>query len=378
MAFVKKTTRAWCSPERYIQGPGELRNIELYSRKLGRRVVAIIDEFFFESLTKELTSIFSDTESEIATIVYNTEVTEQTIVSTAKEAKAHMPDVIIGIGGGKAIDVAKAVAYDLGLPVMIVPTLASTDAPTSSLSVIYDENGTHCGERFYEESPKILIVDSEIIAQAPVRFLISGMGDALATLIEAKANRNSDSPNLVYFKDGGFRRTIAGTYIAQACYKTLLAKGKMAKIAAEQRVVTEALEDIIETNILLSGLGFENNNTAGAHSVADGLTAVPGAASKSMHGEKVAFGTICQLIVENAPTETINEVLGFCFEVGLPITLEDLYVANTDENIALIAEASMHSNWKNEPFVVNKEMVAAAIKAADALGRAYKAASSKN
>lgn len=374
MGSVKKTTRAWCSPGRYIQGPGEISNIELYSSKLGKSVVAIIDIFFFESLTKKLADIYRDTESEIATIVYQTEVTEQLISCTADEAKAYSPDVIVGIGGGKAIDVAKAVAYELGLPMMIVPTVASTDAPTSSLSVIYDENGVHCGERFYEQGPKILIVDSEIIAKAPARFLISGMGDALATLIEAKANKNSDSPNLVFFKDGGFRRTIAGTSIAQACYDTLMEKGAMAKIAAEQHVVTEALEDIIETNVLLSGLGFENNNTAGAHSIADGLTAVPVVSSKSMHGEKVAFGTICQLVVENAPAETLSEVVGFCFDVGLPITLEDLYIENTDENLELIAEASMHSNWGNEPFVVNVDMVTAAIKVADAMGKIYKGA----
>lgn len=372
MASVKKTTRAWCSPERYIQGPGELQNIELYSRKLGKGTVAVIDIYLFESLTKKLVDIYKDTDSTIATIPYNTEVTEQTITCAAEKAKAYLPDVIIGIGGGKTIDVAKAVAYELGLPTVIVPTVAATDAPTSSLSVIYNEKGVHCGERFYENSPRIVLVDSEIIAQAPVRFLISGMGDALATLIEATANKNSDSPNLVYYKDGGFRRTIAGSYIAQACYDTLLAKGVMAKIAAEQHVVTDALEDIIETNVLLSGLGFENNNTAGAHSVADGLTAVPEVSTKSMHGEKVAFGTICQLLVENAPRETIDEVMGFCFEVGLPITLEDLLIENSDENIALIAEASMHSNWGNEPFVVNSHMVFAAIKTADALGRAYK------
>lgn len=374
MGRVTKTTRGWCSPERYIQGPGEINNIERYSRKLGKSVVAIIDTFLYESLTKKLTEIYRDTESQVATITFQAEVTEQEIAGAADKAKAYSSDVIIGIGGGKSIDVAKAVAYELGIPVMIVPTIAATDAPTSSLSVIYDENGVHCGERFYEQSPKILIVDSEMIAKAPVRFLVSGMGDALATLIEAKANKKSDSPNLVFLKEGGFRRTIAGTYIAQACYDTLMEKGAMAKIAAEQHIVTEALEDIIETNVLLSGLGFENNNTAGAHSVADGLTAVPDVASKTMHGEKVAFGTICQLVVENAPTEKIDEVVVFCVDVGLPITLEDLYIENTDKNIALIAEASMHSNWGNEPFVVNVDMISAAIKAADALGRIYKGA----
>ncbi len=372
MGSVHKTSRAWCSPERYIQGPGEIDNIEQYSRKLGKSVVAIIDIFLFESLTKRLTDIYRDTESKIATIVYQTEVTDQTITAATEEARAFLPDVIAGIGGGKTLDVAKAVATELSLPLIIVPTTASTDAPTSSLSVMYDGNGVFCGARFYEHSPKILIVDSEMIAQAPARFLISGMGDALSTLIEARANQNSDSPNLVYVKDGGFRRTIAARSIAQACYDTLMQKGVMAKTAAEQHMVTEALEDVIEANVLLSGLGFENNNTAGAHAIADGLTAIPSASHKTLHGEKVAFGTICQLVIENAPSEILIEVLDFCFKVGLPMTLEALCVENSDENITLIARASMRSNWASEPFEVNAQMVADAIKTADALGRNFK------
>ena len=171
--------------------------------------------------------------------------------------------------------------------------------------------------------------------------------------------------------DGGLKQTLAGQAIARTCYESLMKYGVAAKLACDNNVVTEALENIIEANILLSGLGFENNATSGAHSINDGITILP-EGKKTMHGEKVAFGCIVQLIAECAPTEKLHEVLSFCVSVGLPICLEDLQVENTEENIKAIALASMNSCWDNMPFDVSTETVAAAIKTADAYGRSFK------
>ena len=134
-------------------------------------------------------------------------------------------------------------------------------------------------------------------------------------------------------------------------------------------VVNEALENVIEANVLLSGIGFENNATAGAHSVADGLTALPEGA-KTMHGEKVAFGTLCQLVMENRDPEMIDGIYRFCASVGTAHNLKkDLAVEANRQNITASAENSMHSCWQNEPFKVTEEMVETAIIMADALGK---------
>lgn len=371
MSVYSKMSRGWCSPERYIQGPGEFQNLKFYTDKFGKNILAFIDGFLYKDYEEKLNRIYEGQEYAVHAIAFAGEVTEELINQKAEEFGENKPDVVLGIGGGKTIDVAKAVGSKLARPFLVIPTIAATDAPTSSLSVIYRADGSHAGEYFYDHSPSILIVDSEIIAQAPVRFLVSGMGDALATLLEAEETRKSNTPNLVYHKAGGFKQTLAGQAIARECYESLMRYGRLAKIACEQNVVTDALENIIETNILLSGLGFENNDTAGAHSINDGLTAVENS-EKTMHGEKVAFGCIVQLVVESAPTEKLEEVLSFCVEVGLPVCLEDLYVDNSDENIRKIAETSMHSNWKNMPFDVSAEMVYGAIKTADVLGKEFK------
>lgn len=364
--------RGWTSVGKYIQGAGEFGNIFYYTKKIGSKAVAIIDEYFYEDLSRKLNGLAEDNGVSIASVKFNSEVTETLIDKLSKDVLKSGADVIIGIGGGKSIDVAKGIAYKTSNPVIIVPTIASTDAPTSGLSVIYEENGKHKGEWFYNFNPEIVIVDSEIINKAPVRFLISGMGDALATLFEAEANWNSDTPNLVYNNDGGYKPTCAARAIAAECYKVIRKYGASAKIAAENHIINEAFENVVEANILLSGLGFENNATAGAHSVADGITALKEGA-QTMHGEKVAFGVLCQLIIENRSPEFISDIYNFCLSVGLPVTLEDLHIDATDENIRQIAENSMHSCWDNEPFAVNVGMVVSAVKTADAYGQAIRA-----
>lgn len=371
MSEYSRFSRGWCSPERYVQGPGEFDNLRFYTDKFGKRIVVFIDQFLYGEYEKKLQKMYEGPDYELLAFAFESEVTEELIAARTKELEKQPPDVVTGIGGGKTIDVAKAVGTRLKVPFVVVPTIAATDAPTSSLSVIYREDGSHAGEFFYDHSPAILVVDSRIIANAPVRFLVSGMGDALATLIEADSTRKSGVPNLVYHTAGGFKQTLAGQAIAKACYESLMKYGVLAKEACSQNVVTEALEHIIETNILLSGLGFENNATSGAHSVNDGLTVMENS-SKTMHGEKVAFGCIVQLIAECADRDYLDEVLGFCLSVGLPVCLEDLCVENSEENIRKIAAASMHSNWENMPFAVDEDLVYSAIRTADLYGKKFK------
>ncbi len=365
-------SRGWCSPERYVQGPGIFDDVHRYTDRFGTHVVALIDSFFYESLTVRLGHLYDDPDHTLSTFCFQGEVTMAYIDAWAKTLEENLPDVLLAIGGGKTIDVVKAVGTKIGKPFIVMPTAASTDAPTSSLSVVYDENGVHQGEFFYDHSPCLLLVDSQIIANGPVRLLVSGMGDALATLLEADATKASYTPNLVYHKDGGHGQTLAGYAIAKTCYQSLLQYGVMAKMACEKNVVTEALEHIIETNILLSGLGFENNATAGAHSINDGLTALP-SSKQNMHGEHVAFGCLVQLVASCVPQQQLDEVADFCLSVGLPVCLADLHMDNDVDTIRIIAENSMHSCWGNMPYPVTVETVFAAIQVADVYGAERKA-----
>lgn len=362
---------AFGSPSRYIQGPGELGRLPRHSLVLGARAFAVIDEFFFEELTRQLTTIYQKNNAVFTSVLYRGEITKSSIAEKASLARKSEAEVIIGIGGGKTLDTAKAVASQMRLPLIIVPTSASTDAPTSAMSIIYNDRHEHSDVYYYAKNPDLVLVDSDIIAHAPVRFLVSGMGDAIATVFEARATCRTNSPNYINQDSGPYRGTRTASAIAELCYRTILENGRMAKTANENHVVTEALEAVIEANILMSGLGFENVGCSASHAVHNGLSACPGG-NKSLHGEKVAFGVLCQLAAENAPPETICGLMQFYLDVGLPLTLEDLGIAPNNEIYEMIAADVLQTEWVREPIYVNKEAVKAAVIMAQETGHQYK------
>lgn len=279
---------------------------------------------------------------------------------------------IVGAGGGKLLDAARAVAADLKLPVVNCPTIASSDAPCSALSVIYTEDGVVDEYRIYARNPDLVLVDTAVIAQAPARFLVAGMGDALATLLEARTCFEGRVKNM---RGGG--STLSALALAQLCYRTLIADGIEAKRAVEMHAVTPAMERIVEANTLLSGLGFESSGLAAAHSIHNGLTAVP-ETHDYLHGEKVAFGALTQLILEGKPRAEIEELLTFSCEVGLPVTLAQVGLQDCGSAVvAKVAERTVAQGETihNEPFAVSPVMVADAIRSADAAGRAWLSAS---
>lgn len=158
--------------------------------------------------------------------------------------------------------------------------------------------------------------------------------------------------------------------LAKLCYETLLEDSIKAKAASDANVVTEALENIIEANILLSGLGFESSGLAAAHAIHNGLTVLE-ETHKFFHGEKVAFGTIVHLVLENAPKEELETVINYCKAVGLPTNLKALGVEKIDERLMEVARLSTVEveTIHNMPFKVTADDVYAAILAADILGR---------
>jgi glycerol dehydrogenase len=286
--------------------------------------------------------------------------------ATARELKAR---TVVGAGGGKVLDTARAVAADLSLPVVNCPTVASSDAPCSALSVIYSEDGVFQEYRFYRKNPDLVLVDTEVIAQAPPRLLVAGMGDALATWFEAKTCVAGHVKNM---RGGGSTGSAAA--LAELCYKTLVEDGAAALRAVETKVVTPALERLVEANTLLSGLGFESSGLAAAHAVHNGLTVASGT-HDYFHGEKVAFGLLVQLVMEGSSRPTVERVLGFSSEVGLPITLAEVGLRELPgELLGQIARRATApgETIHNEPFEVTSDMVADAILAADAIGRDWK------
>jgi len=357
----------FCAPSRYTQGKNATRFLGLEMAALGlvgpalivagRSAVALLSETWAQSLP--------DAGYAFQIVHFGGECSIAEIDRVKAEARRQQAGVIIGAGGGKALDTARAAAADLSLPVVCCPTVASSDAPCSALSIIYTEDGVFHECRIYRRNPDLVLVDTQLIASGPARLLVAGMGDALATWFEAKTCVAGNVQNM-----RGGASTRSALALAELCYRTLLEDGADALIALKTQSVTPSLERVVEANTLLSGLGFESSGLAAAHAVHNGLTAVPETRAY-LHGEKVAFGVLVQLMLEGQPNSVLEEVLRFSTSVGLPVTLAEIGLGQmTADMLHRIAVRSMATGETihNEPFHVHPEMVANAIRAADAAG----------
>ena len=356
------------SPSKYVQGAGEMGNLGTYAEKYGKKALVLITASGYKRIAETLDASFAKSACEPVYDYFNKECSKAEIKRLSDIVKEKGCDVVIGIGGGKTLDTAKAVAYYNSIPMLICPTIASTDAPCSALSVIYTEDGVFEEYLFLPANPNMVLMDTEIVTKSPVRLTVSGMGDALSTYFEARACQRSGATNCA-----GGQCTSAAIALAKLCFDTLMEEGVKAKVALSAGACTPAVEKIVEANTLLSGMGFESGGLAGAHAIHNGLTVLP-ECHHMYHGEKVAFGTLTQLVLENIPLDELEDIITWCIDVGLPVTLKQLGVEEvTDEKMMAVAEAACAPNdtLHNLPFEVTPKTVAAALKAADALGHYY-------
>lgn len=236
------------SPSKYLQGAGEMKKIGTYASNCGKKALVLISKGGYKRIGKMIEDSFAESTCEVVFDYFNGECCNSEIDRLVNIVKENQCDLVIGIGGGKIFDTAKAVAYYAGTPVFICPTIASTDAPCSALSVVYTEEGIFEKYLFLPANPNLVLMDTDIITKSPVRLTVAGMGDALATYFEARACKRSGATSCA-----GGKTTEAAMALAKLCFDTLMEEGVKAKIALEAGVCTPAVEKVIEANTLLSG-----------------------------------------------------------------------------------------------------------------------------
>lgn len=354
------------SPSKYIQGENEVSRLAKYYENLGKKgAYLLVDKFIYDNYKDAITGSFVDKNIPFHIEIFGGECSKGEIDRNLAIFKEKGCDVILSIGGGKTIDTGKACAYYSDMPIIVVPTIASTDAPCSALSVIYKDNGEFEQYLFLKSNPNAVVMDTNIIVNAPARLLVAGIGDALATYYETSACVRSNATSIA-----GGKASNAAFALSKLCLDILLEDGLKAVTACEQKVVTQAFENVIEANTYLSGIGFESGGLAAAHAIHNGLTILE-EGHHFYHGEKVSFGTIAQLVLENRPLEEINMIVQFCKSIGLPTCLKDLNMDKVSkEALYEVAKASTAEGETihNMPFKVTADDVFAAILTADRLG----------
>jgi glycerol dehydrogenase len=360
-------TRIFRSPSKYVQGIDELARLYEHLAPLGKSALFLVSEGGRKRCDPIINEGMEGKDFRYDYYKFQGECCYNTVKELEQIINDFSYEIIVGIGGGKILDTAKAVSFYAGIPVVIIPTVASTDAPCSALSVLYHEDGIFDRYLFLAQNPNLVLVDSKVIVKAPTRLFVAGMGDALSTYFEARAVQKSGKNNQV-----GAKPCIAGFAMAKTCYQILLRDGLEAKTDVEKGACSILVENIIEVNTYLSSVGFESGGLAAAHALQKGLTLIP-ELHQVYHGEKVAFCTLVQLVLENSPILEKTQVLKFCKKVGLPVCFVDMGISRPPREVLMkVAEKACAegSTINNMPFVVTPQDLCEAIMVADEMGQA--------
>ncbi len=327
--------------------------------RLGCRPLVVGGDRTLAVAQKYLHPVLKEQRLTYSQAAYSPDCSEASLTALREAATSHQADAIIGIGGGKALDAAKLLAHQCQLPIVTIPTSAATCAAWTALSNIYCDRGAFLYDVGLTHCPDLLLLDYSLIQTAPQRTLVAGIGDALAKWYEASIGSGSSPATLI----------IAAVQQARVLRDILFQKSE----AALKEPGGEAWRDVVDATVLMAGviggLGGAQCRTVAAHAVHNGLTHLP-PTHDTLHGEKVAFGILVQLRLEEMvqgnqlAASARQQLLQFYNKIGLPKTLDDLGLAQITlaqlrqaAEIACLPESDIH----HLPFKVVPEQLMAAM-----------------
>jgi glycerol dehydrogenase len=357
------------APSRFVIGADALDELGRCINLLGKRTFIIGGKTALSKVESRVTKTLAECGVQVVGTCRGVSAcTHKEIEQIVETGRRLQPDLCLGMGGGTVSDAAKAVAFRLGVPVALAPTICTTNADSTACSVIYSSMHEFLELMVFPRNPELVVVDTRLMVEARKDTIQLGMGDALAARFEAEACHASQARNI----HGGLGTSLS-LAAARVCFDKLMAHGTEAKLAADNGLLTGGVEEVIEAVKLLSAFAWEGSGTAAAHAMHSGLTYIETVAPPhNMHGEIVAFCTIAQLVLERRREDEIRAIIQWCSEVQLPVTLADLGGPD-DAQLERAADKACDPRFgmANMPFRVTPSMVHDAWLVADLLGRRF-------
>ncbi|KST66393.1 iron-containing alcohol dehydrogenase family protein [Mastigocoleus testarum] len=346
------------APAKVMRGSGILADSSSIIKNLGNRPLLVAGKKSFSLAETHLQPIMDAKELNFAKSYYTPDCSEASLKTLHKAAKEHKANVIVGVGGGKALDTAKLLAHQLNLPVVTIPTSAATCAAWTALSNVYSDDGAFIYDVGLASCPDLLILDYELIKTAPQRTLVAGIGDAIAKWYEASVSSGHSEETLI----------IAAVQQARVLRDILLQKSSAALRSPGSDIWCQVVDATVLLAGVIGGIGGAQCRTVAAHAVHNGLTHVCGRGS--IHGEKVAYGILVQLRLEEMlqgnqlAMAARQQLLKFYAEIGLPQKLADLDLGEiTLTQLQNVAQITLNpsSDIHRLPFSVSLEQLMAAM-----------------
>lgn len=342
---------------RFCFGCGVYTRFPALCRELGRTFVVVGG---VTGMEKGLPSLHAAIEGTDMTLLdalpFGGACTQAAMDHLTEAIRPLAPDFLVGMGGGKAIDTAKGVAAQLGLPLVSLPTLVSNCAPITALSVVYREDGPFDRFLFFDAPPALALIDLTIAANAPAKYLRAGMGDTLSKHLECTFSARGD----VLGQHMDHMSAIA-VALSSTCYDPILQYGRQALGEALRDEAGLALEicarSIIISAGLVSLLANDDYNCALAHAVCYGLQRFAHVEANCLHGDLVAYGALVQLVLDGQIQEA-RTLRDFLQTIGTPVTLSEMNVPLSREALdGTLIEATTGPDMAHIPYPISPDMV---------------------
>lgn len=347
----------------YSIGPDCYQQVDRFCRPCGTRVLLIGGRTGLDQGLPVLIAALAAAGSELElvdTVIYGTECTYQRIHQLRDLYKEADIQMVFGMGGGKAIDTAKGVAWELGVPVFTFPTIASNCAPMAALSVVYHPDSSFDSFYYFDQPAVHCFMNTDIMIRAPKQYLRAGMGDTIAKYFECHFSARGDQ--LDYHSS-------LGREISNLCYERIRTHAKDAMVEREEQIPGPAFEQVVLTIVvntgLVSHLVEDCYNCAIAHSVCYGLNLIPGLEKRYLHGDLVAYGVLIQLLTDGQ-TEIAKEVRVLLEAIDIPVTLKQMGVELTGDLLKqVLREIVTGPDMEHIPYAVTGAMIHKAMQDAE-------------
>lgn len=326
----------------------------------GKKVLVIGGRKALAAAYDKIAAYVAQTNLEIiGTEIYGENCTYATVERLRALPLYQEADMVFGVGGGKALDTVKCLCIPDDKPVFSFPTIASNCAATTSVSILYNEDGTFLKPHFFIRPVMHAFIDTQIIAQAPSQYMWAGIGDTYAKYYEALISSRDE--RLEHF-------TAVGVAVSQMCRDPLLLYSAQALEDHKQGLCTYAVEQVVLAIVVTTGIASifltkdytPDYNSGLAHAIFYALTAYPVIEERHLHGEVVAFGILIALLVDGQKEE-FEKIYELNKSIGLPTRLSDIEIAPAQWEECLDRIPTM-SDVAHYPYKVTRPMLEDAMK----------------